>query len=346
MSKEPNYPECLRRPNFAGEVQTRRTSTEERYRTRYEGMIRNLCRSQRWRTADAYDLANSIGERSATYKASTLRQYHASIRQNLRDRWDAATIAFAEIKEIDALLCAQDPEATGSKTSQARTSAGRPKSMKPEQMAVVVSELLARPTPIREIAAAMIEHGVDLVTRPGEFLTFEEHDGAFYVRSGKFSQTNRRGLEPLRKVPTADYAAFEIRELRYVIDLVRAEVECGSTLSRIQRRCQSAIRTARKALKGQAKKITAYTSRHQGRANLAAAGMSPEEVAVIMGHASAGTAQSHYAPARRAWRGSNEMRPPAVDPALVDKVRPVHPSRGWANEHKAEGVKPHSPMGG
>ena len=343
MSDQENYPECLRRPNLAGEVQTRKIKTETRYRTRFEGMIRTLCRSQRWSTADAYDLTISIGERSGTHKASTLRQYHASIRQNLRDRWDAGTIALAEIEEIDALLCAQNPEATGSKTSQTRTSAGRPKSVKPEQMAVVVAELLARPTPIREITAAMLEHGVDLVTRPAEFLTLEEHDGAFYVQSGKFSQANRRGLEPLRQVPTDDYSAFEIRELRYVIDLVRAEIESGSTLSRIQRRCQSAIRKARKPLKGRSKKITAYTSRHQGRANLAAAGMSPEEVAVIMGHASAGTAQSHYAPARSAWRGSDKMRPPAVDPALVAKVRPVHPSRGWVSEHKLEGVKPHSP---
>jgi hypothetical protein len=65
-------------------------------------------------------------------------------------------------------------------------------------------------------------------------------------------------------------------------------------------------------------------------------GLTPEEVAVIMGHASAATAQSHYAPKRRAWKGMTGARRPVVDPDLVAMVRPIHPLRGWS--HTAPGA--------
>ncbi|MHA6730187.1 hypothetical protein [Devosia sp. A369] len=330
MTAIETYPECLRRPDAGGYVQTRTKRTEARYRTRFAGMIRTLCKQKRWASADAHDLATDLGERAGRYEENSLKQYHGAIRQNLRDHWDAGSIAQDEIEEIDALLRAQRPAPRKKKPSQARTSACRAKSVRPEQIAAMVSILLIDPTPIRQIAAAMLEHGANLATRPGEFLTIKQDpEGRFWVRSAKYSETNRRGLQPARVVPTDDYEPAEIAELQCTADMIAAERAHGATTAKLLRRCQRAIRLARADVGGRSRKIAAYTVRHQARANLAAMAMAPEEIAVIMGHASAGTAQSHYAPARRAWRGMANRTPPAVDPVLVAMVRPAHPSRGW-----------------
>jgi hypothetical protein len=336
------YPPCLRRADAGGHVQTRTPQTEDGYRKRYDGMAKTWCREHGMDVVTPFELASDLGHRASGLSENALKQYHAAIRQHLRDLWDEGAIKLELVERIDALLRQQTPlpKPTKGKTGR-KTSAGRAKSIKPETLSMLVTELLHRPTPIRQIAAAQLEHGVNLVTRPAEFLAMEETEaGLFRVPSAKYSQSNRRGLKPYRTLPTGDYSAFERGELRTVIALVARELADGATLFSIQRRCQNAIRDARKALPGR-RKIAAYTARHQGRANLAAMEMAPEEVAVIMGHASAMTAQSHYAPARRAWKGMTGAEPPAVDPDLVAKVRPGNSTRGWEAQPQQPGPKPH-----
>ena len=267
------------------------------YRKRFAGMIRTLRKKNRWMSADARDLAADLCKRAEQYEENSLKQYHGAIRQNLRDRWDDGSIAQEKIGEIDALLRSQVPAPCKKKPSQARTSAGRAKSIQTEQIAAIVSVLLIDPTPIRQIAAGQLEHGVNLATRPGEFLTiWQDPSGRFWVRSAKYSEANRRGLQPVRMVPTDDYEGWELSELRGIAALIATERADGATTQSLLRRCQRAIRLARQEVGGRSRRVVAYTVRHQARANLAATGMRPEEIAVIMGHASAGTAQSIMPP--------------------------------------------------
>lgn len=329
MTESETYPECLRRPDAGGHVQTRTTQTEKRYRKRYGGMARTLCRRQRTDAITPFEMAADLGYRASGLSENALKQYHAVIRQHLRDLWDEGEIGLAAIERIDAMLRQQTPIPKAAKGKAGRkTSAGRAKSIKPETLSTLVGELLVRPTPIRRITAALLEYGVDLATRPGEFLSMREDPiGRLWVRSAKYSETNGKGLQPARMLIVDNLDTFEIDELKEIAALLLAE---GATSASLLRRCQHAIREARKAVGGRAKRVTAYTARHQARANMAAMGMAPEEVAVVMNHASAMTAQSHYAPARSAWRGAVGAKPPAVDPELVAKVRPGNKSRGWA----------------
>lgn len=338
MTDIASYPECLRRTDAGGHVQTRTRQTEARYRKRYEGMAKT------WHRMDVvtpWELASDIGYRASGLSANALKQYHAAVRQHLRDLWDESAITLHEVERIDALLRQQTPMSKSAKgKAGGRTSAGRAKSIKPETLSALVGELLARPTPIRRIAAALLEYGVDLATRPGEFLTMREDPlGRLWVRSAKYSETNGKGLLPARMLIVDTIEPFEVAELKEIAALLLAEREEGATTTSLLRRCQHAIREARKAVGGRARKVTAYTVRHQARANMAAMDMTPEEVAVVMNHASAMTAQSHYAPARRAWKGVVNAKPPSVDPDLVAKVRPGNRSRGWAAK-PSTGPKP------
>jgi len=335
------YPACLRRPNAGGHVQTRTATTERRYRARFDGMIKTLCREKHWTEADARDLADDLGERAFRYTRNTLAQYHAAIRQNLRDRLDQGSITPGEVVVIDAILQAQDPVSRSNKCKLPQTSARRARSASPEQIAAIVAALLRDPTPIRQIAAGMLDYGVDLATRPSEVLTLRfDASGNLWVKSRKHSETNGRALQPVRQVPIDNLAPFEIAELRDLAALIAAERANGAKTHKLLRACQRAIRVARAEVAGRSRRITAYTARHQARANLVAMGLTPEEVAVIMGHASTATAQSHYAPARRAWKGMTGARPPVVDPDLVAMVRPIHPSRGWSHTAPGAGHAP------
>lgn len=330
MTATQPYPACLSRPDAGGHIQTRTAQTETRYRKRFAGMIRTLCKQHGKTAADAMDLAIDLSERAHRYTANTLKQYHGAIRQHLRDCYDDAGITLDEIEAVDALLRAHRPAPKKEKSGKGHTSAGRAKSIQPAQISAIVAVLLRKPTPIRQIAAGMLEHGVMLLTRPGEFLTIKpDPQNRFWVRSAKYSEANRRGLQPARIVPTDDYEDSEIAELKHLSSLIYAERASGATTSKLLRRCQRAIRQARKMVGGRSRRVAPYTVRHQGRANLSAMGMAPEAVAVLMGHASAGTAQSHYSPARCGWRGMSRVTLPTVDAVLLGRVRPAHPSRGW-----------------
>lgn len=334
------YPECLRRPNAGGHIQSRTRKTEQSYRVRFDGMIRTLCLRNRWLAADAYDLAIAVGERANHYARNSLKQFHATIRQNLRDRWLAGSISVEEVVHIDSLLQSHRPAPADRKVSAAQTSARRAKSVRPEQVAAITAALLSNSTPIRQITAALFEHGVELATRPSEFLTLgQDPTGQFWVRSAKYSLENGRGLQPARIVPTDHYQPWETAELEEISGLVAAERARGATFSRLLRRCQHAIRQARAIVGGRSRSLTAYTVRHQARANYVAMGLPAEEIAVIMGHASASTAQSHYSPGRRAWQGMGNLPRPTVDPNLVALVRPAHPSRGW-DRSRGEAIAP------
>lgn len=337
MTDIDTYPECLRRADAGGHVQTRTAQTEKRYRKRYEGMAKTWCRRHQADVVTPFELAIDVGYRASGLSANSLKQYHAVIRQHLRDRWDEAAISCGEVERIDALLRQQVPK-TKAKTSKAggKTSAGRAKSVKPETLSALVSELLRSPTPIRRIAAALLEYGVELATRPSEFLTMRVDPlDRLWVRSAKYSETNAKGLQPVRMLIVDTLEPFEIAELKEIAALLLAERDAGATTSSLLRRCQHAIRQARKVVGGRSRRVSAYTVRHQARANMQASRMKPEEVAVVMNHASAGTAQSHYAPARSAWKGAVNTKRPAIDPALIAKVRPGNRSRGWDNRSSA-----------
>jgi len=341
MTDIETYPECLRRPDAGGHLQTRTAQTEKRYRARYEGMAKTWCRRHRTDVVTPCELATDIGYRAPGLQENALKQYHASVRQHLRDLWDEGAIDCEEIERIDTLLRQQTPMPKAAKGKAGKkTSAGRAKSVKPETLAALVGELLVRPTAIRRIAAAQLHYGVDLATRPGEFLTMREDPlGRLWVRSAKYSETNRKGLQQARMLIVDNLDPFEIDELREIAALLQAERAKGATMASLLRRCQHAIREARKAVGGRSGRVTAYTVRHQARANMAAMGMSPVEVAVVMNHASATTAQSHYAPARSAWKGAVNAKLPAVDPDLAAKVRPGNRTRGWTAK-PSTGPKP------
>lgn len=149
-----HYPECLRRGDAGGQVQTRTQQSEMRYRKRYVGMARTLSRQLGVDMVTPADMAADLGHRASRLKASALKQYSACIRQHLRDLWDEEAISLAEVERIDAILRKQHPMARGTKGKAGRrTSAGRAKSVNPARLTALVGELLSRPTAIRRIAA-------------------------------------------------------------------------------------------------------------------------------------------------------------------------------------------------
>ncbi|WP_193335407.1 hypothetical protein [Devosia beringensis] len=340
MYESASYPACLRRPDAGGWVQTRVAKTEAAYRKRYVGMAKTWCKKHGLNVVSALDLAADLGGYANGLRKSSLKQYHAAFRQHLRDQWDDGAIELDMIERIDALLREQIPMQVSEGRTRLRTSAGRAKTVKPETLNSLVFELLKRPTAIRRIAAAQLRYGVELATRPSEFLTLRlDPYGRLWITSAKYSETNSRGLVRVRMVISDNLSALDVAELKRIAELLLIERAAGATYRTLLSRCQRAIRLARPAVGGNSRQITAYSVRHQARANMMAMGMTAEQVAVVMNHASAMTAQSHYAPSRLAWKGMVGAKPPHVDPDLVARVRPGNSSRGWPSQQPQPGPR-------
>ena len=130
MPDASSYPDCLRRGDTGGHIQTRTVQTEHRYRERYEGLARTWCRQHGQDVVTPLELATDLGYRAASFSANSLRQYHAVIRQHIRDLWDDGAIKLDEIERIDGRLRLQMPAPRNrTRRKGGKTSAGRARSM-------------------------------------------------------------------------------------------------------------------------------------------------------------------------------------------------------------------------
>jgi integrase len=324
MSKCP-YPACLCQPDRSGHVQVRTPETEESYRKRYSGMSYRLSRKLGQDRASLTELIADITARQHQLSRNTLKQYRAVILQRLRVAWDADRIS-REVVEASERLCRWVPiDHRGDGTAPAKprkTSAKRARSISEEKLAALTAVLLRRETPIRQIAAGMLSHGTRLGLRPGEWFTVRINDRQMSVRSAKFSTANSRGLAERRPVPLDDYSDADLVALNALVKQIGQELQAAKIPAHLLRRCQAAVRAARQQLRAAKTNLCLYSSRQQFRANAAAAGSSNEEIAVLMGHVSADTNQSHYGRAAKGWKSARYSIKPTIQADLIARVRP------------------------
>lgn len=133
--------------------------------------------------------------------------------------------------------------------------------------------------------------------RPCELLRIKSHccdPGTVDVTIQNAKASNGRGLGKER--------SFQLRELTE--DEVAAFIDWPGTLKELATRYSTEMpfaglskcfsRAARRALGKRRKYPTLYSLRHQFAADAKAAGLTPEEIAALMGHASDVTAMRHY----------------------------------------------------
>lgn len=319
------YPECLRRPDRGGRVQTRSPETEDSYRIRYDGMARRLGARAQCPMASVDDVITDVVARAPRLSEQSFRQYRCAILQHLRDAWDEGKISPERVEALEARLRLPDKADRSGSSSRAShphqaTSAGRLRSVTAGWLSSVATGLFREGTDAARVAAGILEHGVRLGLRPSEWFSAHKVGNVLRCRSGKYSVENGRALGETRDVSLQGYDADDLADLADLLAAIARVLAQAGRADLALRRIQAVLRNVRSeiGLGG----ICLYTSRQQCRANLAAAGLTREEIAVWMGHASADTAGSHYAPARKGWRSARHFKPAPVDDALLARVRP------------------------
>jgi integrase len=316
-------PKCLESADKAGIIRHRTPATERDYRLRYAGMARTLARQQGVPHVEVEDVIQDVLGRSTNLRRSTFYQYRAAIFQSLRDKYVAGELTDRQAISLSKRMSALETKAIGSKVTTVRTSSGRIRHMRPEVNGALVSVIAANPRPTAQNLADMIEYAPLVGLRPCEFIGARLEGTKLWIQSAKFSAQNERGLASRRQIELRD--AFDEADLAILARLfarLNAEFEAAhGNRTRIVRRYAAALRLARSKVPS-ANRVTLYTGRGQFRANVARAGYSPEEVAALMGHASAQTAGSNYAPSSRGWAPVRGSRPVDVPAAQVARVRP------------------------
>jgi hypothetical protein len=258
-------------------------------------------------------------------KDTTFRQYRCAILQHLRDGWNEGKISQERIEALEAKLRLPDKAGTSGSSSRMShphqaTSAGRLRSVSAGWLSSVTTGLFREGTDAARVAAGILEHGVRLGLRPSEWFSARIVGNVLRCRSGKYSVENGRALGETRDVSLEGYDAGDLIDLGDLLAAIARVLAQAGRADLALRRIQAVLRKVRD--QAGVDGLCLYTSRQQCRANLAAAGLTREEIAVWMGHASADTAGSHYAPARKGWRSAKYFKPAPADDTLLTWVRP------------------------
>lgn len=250
--------------------------------------------------AIAARVVDDLIESKPSIKPNTFRQYKAAVLHILSSLAKRPSVADRIPSTIlSAIGQLEATSSDGCMRKSDRTSARKAKQLPLSDFEAIEREIrkkahlsvLAQPT----LSAMTVLRLTG--ARPCELLSIEAHSpatGTIDVTIRNAKTTNGRGLGITRSFQLRDATEEEVA------------IVCGwpSTLDELVTRftVKSPItdiskyfsRAARRALEKRRKHPTLYSLRHQFAADAKAAGLPPEEIAALMGHASDATAMRHY----------------------------------------------------
>lgn len=268
---------------------------------------------QRWRQLWArYERADSNPEWAgfidwlisirSTLRPATWRQYRAAVVHAMGQQQVLGRESFhARLMERINL-----PDR---KALPARTSSTKSKSLPNADMNALIQHLGARDGLWDRLTGQWLVFGMITGLRPGEWQSVKacpiENEMILRVANGKFDAQRAHGPERTIHVHIPPSMQDTLNEF---IQTIQAE-----DFADVYEGCRIALWRATKALWPRRKKqITLYSARHQFSADAKSAGLAPEVIAALMGHAVTETHQTHYGK-RRSGRGSVMVEAEAAD---------------------------------
>ncbi|MGD9889530.1 MAG: hypothetical protein AB7S56_09730 [Halothiobacillaceae bacterium] len=220
----------------------------------------------------------------ATLRPASWRQYRAAVvhrmeQQHVPDRHElhARLMAFVNLPDR--------------KTLPARTSSARCKSLSDADLRALIQHLGAQDGIWDRIAGQWLVFGGITGLRPGEWQSVRarpnEDEMILYVKNSKHDAVRAHGPERTLHVRASHSLQ---RNLLTFIQSIQSE-----DFDDVYEGCRNALWRATKALWPRRKKqISLYSARHQFAADAKSAGLMPEMIAALMGHAVTETHQTHY----------------------------------------------------
>jgi integrase len=312
------FPACLRETDKSGKLRTRNTKTEAAYRKRYGGMATTLAKKSGEPHVEIDQVIDDLRARAPWLKKRSYYLYRAVILQALRDLYHAGGISDAE---VERLVQRMKPASETPVASKRNGKSRRCRHFQPATQGALVSILRRRSSETARNLADMLDFGPEIGVRVCEFFGCRLDKRILWVSSAKYSEANERGIAEFRPIELLQFNDQELRELADLIARLNCELEAvNGDRSRLVRRYSAMMRRVRDLVPS-ASGLTIGTTRHQFRANLAAAGYSREEIAAAMGHAVVGTAETHYGRKSMGWYPNENYRPIGVPASVIALVR-------------------------
>jgi hypothetical protein len=312
------FPACLRETDKSGKLRVRNTNTEEDYRKRYGGMAVTLAKKLGEPHVEIYQVIDDLRVRAPWLKKRSYYQYRAVILQSLRDLYRDGGVSDAEVESLVQRMKPTEEALVGSKING---KSFRRRHFSPATRGALISILGQRDNETARNLADILDFGPEIGVRPCEFFGCRLKGRILWVSSAKYSEANERGIAECRPIELLGFNDVELGELADLIARLNRELAAvGGDRTKIVRRYSAMMRRVRDFVPS-ASGLTIGSTRHQFRANLAAAGYSREEVAAAMGHAVVRTAEAHYGRKNKGWHPDKRYRPIGVPANIIACVR-------------------------
>lgn len=277
----------------------------------------------RRRAVQAMGLAPGADLDPQLFAAWAIEQ-RSSLRPASWRQYRAALIASQEVEESDpaqraiSLLQAAGSGPCLRRPLRPRTSGQKLRRLSPEDMSQILAWLGGHKSRWSALTIAWLQVGIMTGLRPVEWLgarlIIVEGKPALLVENAK--STNGRAHGQHRTLHLHDIEPLDLKAIQVLLQVSR-NLEQKGQWERARRGCAKTLHRACRSLWPRRKRFPSlYSARHQFAANAKASGLTPAELAALMGHGVADTAAEHYG--RRAHgRGGLVVRPEAMDVARV-----------------------------
>lgn len=303
---------------------TRLPATEQSYRQRMKTLVAQCRAMLKIPAHEVLDYRQFVGwliVQKPHWSRPTWRQYKAAVVFGLEHEVRLRRDPIAE----EALETLRPEDVTGCLAKTRRTSGSKLKRFPIGDYKRIDRELTAHPSPWSEdvqrwLAAAML---TGLRPREWAHTTYVEDasEPSLIVQNAK--NTNLRAHGPTRTILLKGLSEEERAIIRQHVERAR-EWEGPGQFTTFYQGCAATLsRLSRKLWPGRKQHVSLYSTRHQFSADAKASGLTPEEIAALMGHAVDVTATRHYG---KKTAGTELVRV-SPDPKEVARIRSVFQSR-------------------
>jgi len=304
---------------------TRTPETEEMYRSRVKGMIKQACRDgyvKDSKNVNPKEISLWLRSNKGKFCAATFRLYKAAFQMWIEENTHPDGPAAIE------LLNGENNIPCLKRHMSKQTSALKDKKFSDADRMAVIDWLKNHPSKYSAALSFWLRIGVVIGLRPSEFKSaqvIKNEDGGFELRVKNAKATNGRSNGETR---TLLLNGLPIEMIRLIEDTLKlfSKMDKVGKWSGFYKGCRTKLEVVGRKLWPKRKKFPSlYSLRHQFAADAKSSGMSKIEVAALMGHANQDTAGSHYAQ-RKVGRGSCAVTPSQEDvERLVSKAQFVQP---------------------
>jgi len=270
-------------------IPSRSLKTESLYLRRAKNILAEIEIKSGTQDITAVDIAEWLELKSSQITPSSLRQYRSSLIYHIENQVASGVMgpglsnrAISTMRAIHG--CAQ---------SISRTSSIKAKSITPKKIDALIAMLAAKRSKFAKSASLIFQSSMIAGLRPSEWFSAvfrhdpQSGDGLLLVQNAK--STNGRSFGESREIIIPD--GPDCVTVQNTIQYLASLVDNGVSIDSIYNESRRIIRSL--GLVHNGKRISLYTARHQFVANMK--NIYPrEEVALLLGHASAETAGIHY----------------------------------------------------